>query len=645
MQPQSSTRTTQRAAIYLRVSTLEQGEHGHSLDVQRLECRRLAEQLGVTVVAEFEDRDSGADWALPGLTALLDGAARGDFDLVLCQDPDRLSRRLARYVIIEQELRRRGVGLRFVTVRAGDTPEDRALQNMKAVFAELDYERIILRLTRGRRAKAEKGQYVGLGIPPYGYRPVRDGRGRTIGLAPDPATAPVVQRIFRAVQSHSLRAVCAALDQDGVPTYRGAPRWEAATLRQILNNPVYLGTAAYGRRDGAQRPRAPEHWVLVPVPPLIDRATWDAAHAALAERRIFQRRAPRTLADAFLLRGRLRCGHCGGALQTDTNRSYTYYVCGRHRRKGGRPREPGTPGCPLPQVPAPDLDALAWQVIADTLLNPDHLRAGLAAARAEWAAEEERRVALFRAIQEQRETLSRRIARLLDELVDAPAGSETAQLIRQRADELSRQIAALDAEAVRLDATPREGLSPRELDTLEAFAAEMQAGIAHADPADRRRLVDTLRLTATLTRVPPETPGAVRLGRFRYPIAITWQAVVPLPPAGAAGKKAGVDVPGIPGSRACGRDGTGTRQAGPEPGAARLAPLVPELRDSEEGSTNSKTPSSASCSVTIDSPMRMPYRMNSTWWQGKALPPVTAGSSTSRPQVSLPMSAGRNWAR
>ncbi len=213
-----------RAAIYLRVSTLEQGEHGHGLDVQRQECRRLADQLGLTVVAEFEDRDSGADWSLPGLAALLDGAARRDFDLVICYDPDRLSRRLARYVIIEQELRKRGVGLRFVTVRAGDTPEDRALQNMKAVFAELDYERIILRLMRGRRAKAEKGQYVGLGIPPYGYREVRDARGRTIGLEPDPTTAPVVQRIFRDVQTHSLREVCEALDRDGVPTYRGARR-------------------------------------------------------------------------------------------------------------------------------------------------------------------------------------------------------------------------------------------------------------------------------------------------------------------------------------------------------------------------------------------------------------------------------------
>jgi site-specific DNA recombinase len=116
---------------------------------------------------------------LPGLAALLDGAARRDFDLVICYDPDRLSRRLARYVIIEQELRQRGVGLRFVTVRAGDTPEDRALQNMKAVFAELDYERIILRLMRGRRAKAEGGDQAGDEHGHHQHEPDREALRRT----------------------------------------------------------------------------------------------------------------------------------------------------------------------------------------------------------------------------------------------------------------------------------------------------------------------------------------------------------------------------------------------------------------------------------------------------------------------------------
>src|SRR5688500_10038884 len=114
---------TLRAAIYTRVSTLEQGEHGYGLESQLKDCQRLAAELDTRVVATFEDRDSGASWTLPGLNAMLDGAQRSEFDMVIIYDPDRLSRRMAKYVVLEQELKRAGVQLRFVTIRTGDTPE------------------------------------------------------------------------------------------------------------------------------------------------------------------------------------------------------------------------------------------------------------------------------------------------------------------------------------------------------------------------------------------------------------------------------------------------------------------------------------------------------------------------------------------
>src|SRR5581483_8842534 len=231
--PQS---TPLRAAIYTRVSTLEQGEHGYGLDSQLKDCQRLAADIGAEVVATFEDRDSGASWTLPGLNAMLDGAQRGDFDTVIIYDPDRLSRRMAKYVVLEDELKRAGVQLRFVTIRAGNSPEDRALQQMKAVFAELDYERITLRMMRGKRSKAERGLVVGTGVAPYGYRYVRNERGRAIGLEVDPPAAAIVERIFHDVQSTSLQAVCDGLNADGIPTYfadrttRARAGWSVPTL-------------------------------------------------------------------------------------------------------------------------------------------------------------------------------------------------------------------------------------------------------------------------------------------------------------------------------------------------------------------------------------------------------------------------------
>jgi DNA invertase Pin-like site-specific DNA recombinase len=107
-------------------------------------------------------------WGEAGVPAD-DAAQRREFDTVVIYDPDRLSRRMAKYVVLEDELKRAGVQLRFVTIRAGNSPEDRALQQMEAVFAELDYERIVFRMMRGKRSKAERGQVVETGVAPYGY--------------------------------------------------------------------------------------------------------------------------------------------------------------------------------------------------------------------------------------------------------------------------------------------------------------------------------------------------------------------------------------------------------------------------------------------------------------------------------------------
>jgi site-specific DNA recombinase len=155
-----------RAAIYVRVSTLEQGERGYSLDSQAVDCRKLAAELGAEVVANFSDTDSGASWDLPGLNAMLDAAKRREFDILLVYDPDRLARRMAKQLVIEEELQRSGVQIRYVTLRIGESAEDQLLKNVRSSIAEYERAKIALRTSRGRRAKAERGMIVGNGWAP-----------------------------------------------------------------------------------------------------------------------------------------------------------------------------------------------------------------------------------------------------------------------------------------------------------------------------------------------------------------------------------------------------------------------------------------------------------------------------------------------
>jgi len=185
-----------RAAIYTRVSTLEQGERGYSLEAQAVDCRKLAAELSADIIGTYTDQDSGASWDLPGLNGMLDAAKRREFDVLLCYDPDRLARRMAKQLVLEEELQRSGITIRYVTLRIGESAEDQLLKNVRSSIAEYERSKIALRMSRGRRAKAERGMIVGNGWAPYGYRFARDESGRIVSFEPDPETAPVVLRIF-----------------------------------------------------------------------------------------------------------------------------------------------------------------------------------------------------------------------------------------------------------------------------------------------------------------------------------------------------------------------------------------------------------------------------------------------------------------
>ena len=163
------------------------------------------------------------------------------------------------------------------------------------------------------------------------------------------------------------------LNTDHIPSPRGAKAgWSSAALLDILGNPVHLGTAAYGRRDGQRRLRDASLWLLSPAPPLVDQATWDAAHEALARRK-YQRSA-RLPDDPYTLRGLLTCGHCGGPLACQTIRDKRYYQC--LRTQTWHARLQAKPLCPSRSIPADALEPIAWDTVAATLLDPEHLRAG-----------------------------------------------------------------------------------------------------------------------------------------------------------------------------------------------------------------------------------------------------------------------------
>jgi site-specific DNA recombinase len=342
-----------RAAAYIRVSTEDQARHGYSLDAQREACRRRALEVGAQTVAEYADEGvSGATLERPGLAALREACRAGVVDLVVCLDPDRLSRKLAHQMLLTEEFERAGVRLEFVNFDWQNTPDGRLFYALRGAIAEYEREKIKERTLSGKRQKARSGM-MPIGAVPYGYR-LESGR-----LVAEPAEAEAVRLAFDLFLREDLgvNGVAARLTALGVPTRGGRP-WNRATVRGMLRNPVYAGTFLY-RQGGEVIP--------VPVPALVEPETWTNVQEKLAEARRLWSGWSR---EKYLLSGLVTCADCG----------CTMHGAVRRGRKGGRGRsytcvrtQAGrlAQGCrPVKYVDADTLEAAAWERVTAWLDDP-----------------------------------------------------------------------------------------------------------------------------------------------------------------------------------------------------------------------------------------------------------------------------------
>src|SRR5437667_34820 len=142
-----------RAAVYLRVSTLDQHP-----ETQLHDLKALAEPRGFQVVQVYEDRSSGARASRPGLDRLLADARRGKFEVLVVWACDRLARSVTHFLQVLDELNH--LGIEFVSFREQlDTggPLGRAMVVIIGAIAELERNLIVERGV-GKAAQVPDGR-------------------------------------------------------------------------------------------------------------------------------------------------------------------------------------------------------------------------------------------------------------------------------------------------------------------------------------------------------------------------------------------------------------------------------------------------------------------------------------------------------
>lgn len=241
--PKNESRKLKLVAV-VRVSTAGQ-LNGYGPEVQAKDMRRWARTNGHTIAEMLTDGVSGTidDDERPELSKALAMVAAGTVDGLLVPNLDRLARELT-----VQEAALMVVWAHGGRVFAADQGEILAddesdpmrtfVRQVMGAAAQLERGLIVKRLKAGRAAKRDRGGYAG-GAPAFGLVAV-DG-----GLVVNDAEAAVLDRINEMhAAGMSLRAIAAALNDDGVPAKRGG-RWQANTVARMVD--------ADARRADAER--------------------------------------------------------------------------------------------------------------------------------------------------------------------------------------------------------------------------------------------------------------------------------------------------------------------------------------------------------------------------------------------------------
>jgi DNA invertase Pin-like site-specific DNA recombinase len=147
-----------QAAIYCRVSTLDQHP-----ETQLLDLKQLASQRGHEVMKVYTDHGiSGTRARRPGLDEMLSDARRGRFDVLLVWSCDRIARSTRHLLEVLDELTR--LQIQFVSFReALDTSGalGRAVTVIIGAIAELERSLIIERVRAGMRRARLEGRHIG----------------------------------------------------------------------------------------------------------------------------------------------------------------------------------------------------------------------------------------------------------------------------------------------------------------------------------------------------------------------------------------------------------------------------------------------------------------------------------------------------
>jgi DNA invertase Pin-like site-specific DNA recombinase len=251
----------------MRVSTETQVQN-NGTQSQKVAIMEYCKQNNIELSGVFEDLGiSGTVTDRPALLDLLNTIEKDDKILVL--NTSRLWRDDNAKIIIRQQIMKTGAHVMSIEQPTYDIytkdPNEFLINSIMELLDQYDRLAIAMKMAKGRRAKAKKGEKA-CGLAPIGYKWIN------ADIVTDNQAADIVKDIFKAyVDLNSLQKVADYCATKGYKTQRGN-NYSKATLKKMLNNDFYIGIVTHNgnKTKGVHTP-------------IIDRGLFDKVQSLLTK--------------------------------------------------------------------------------------------------------------------------------------------------------------------------------------------------------------------------------------------------------------------------------------------------------------------------------------------------------------------------
>jgi site-specific DNA recombinase len=495
-----------RACIYARFSSELQSDR--SIDDQVALCREVCAREEMVVISIFEDRAISGMGAInrPGFQAMMRAAEAGLFDVVVCEDMDRLFRDQADYHITRKHLDHIGVSIHTVSGKIGKL--DGAL---RALMGEMYIENLVIHTRRGLEGVIRDGRHAGGRA--YGYRPVF-GKPGVLKIVED--EAEIVRQIFADyISGKTPRMIANDLNRRGVRPPRGH-QWNASTINGnvsrgggLILNSIYAGRITWNRvrmvkdpvtRKRLSRPNPPDQYRFAEAPHLriIDDATFRAAQAIKAQRRhnatpagVQRARVPKRVFS-----GLISCGSCGGGMASiGSDAKVLRLQCSTHRESGscsnGR------------RVYLDDIEGLAIKGLHQNLAHPDVIIAFVDCYNAERKRLKKEATGERARLERRLGEIGREMKRIVDSIVvtGMPPEQFVARM-KQLDAEKANVVAGLDSAK---ESDNVIALHPKAIDRYKRAVVELADQLKRGTPTEFATIRELV--TAIIVHASPSRPG------------------------------------------------------------------------------------------------------------------------------------------